>query len=125
MATAGEWHRPPPHQTQRKVLRLPRIGYAERPPARQRVNGLFLWLTVFAWVLTFRPERYLFLLSTGLTLALTYATSSPCALAMARHRFRAPSRYWRRNPHVMYSAAPRVPANRKGTRYRAVNASTL
>lgn len=71
-----------------------RHGHDERPPSPQRMNGLFLW-------------------STALTLALTYA--APCALAMACQRFRADSRYWRRKPHVMYSAAARVPAKRKGT----------
>lgn len=44
---------------------------------------------------------------------------------MALHRFRAPSRYCLRNPHVMYSAADLPPANMKGTLYRAVNARTL
>lgn len=54
-----------------------------------------------------------------------HAASSPCALTMAFHRLRAPSKYWRKKPHVAYSAAARLPAKRKGTRYLAVKASTL
>ena len=97
---------PSPRQAQWETLRLPRIRDERKAAHPATDERPFLW-------------------STALTLMLTYAASSPCALAIARHRFRADSRYWRRNPHVMYSAAPRVPANRKGTRYRAVNASTL
>lgn len=45
-----------------------------------------------------------------------FYAASPCALTMAPQRFRAPSRYCRRNDHVTYSAAVRLPAKRKGTR---------
>lgn len=44
------------------------------------------------------------------------AEASPCALAMERQRWWAPSRYCRRKLHATYSAAALLPAKRKGTR---------